>query len=179
VNDVHYSNLREPERPLVYLPAAQFAGTQSEPLVLFVRTVGAPGDLTELVQREIRASGQTVAIRNVTEMANAINNSLAYQVAGRTTEIGTRMALGARATGVLWLVMRQSLVLLSIGFVVGVPLALFAARALAAQLFGVSAFDPWSLSGALIVLTLAGVLATLLPARRATRVDPLTALRAS
>jgi ABC-type antimicrobial peptide transport system permease subunit len=154
------------------------------------------------------ASGQTVVIRNVADMQTAINASLirermaailgtlfgllalalaalglygviAYQVAGRTTEIGTRMALGARTRVVLWLVLRQSIVLLVIGFMVGVPLALLAARALGTQLFGVRAFDPVTLAGALLVLTITGIAASLLPARRATRVDPMTALRAS
>jgi ABC-type antimicrobial peptide transport system permease subunit len=104
---------------------------------------------------------------------------IAYQVAGRTTEIGTRMALGARKSGVLWLVLRQSIVMLGIGFLIGVPLALLAARALGTQLFGVRAMDPVTLGGALLVLTITGVFASLLPARRATRVDPMTALRAS
>ena len=148
-----------------------------------------------------------MSIRQVTDMQSAIDQSLirermaailgtlfgvlalalaalglygviAYQVAGRTMEIGTRMALGARAGLVLWLVLRQSVALLAIGFVVGVPLALLAARALGTQLFGVRAFDPVTLGGALLVLTITGILASLMPARRATRVDPLTALRA-
>jgi putative ABC transport system permease protein len=208
VEDARYSNLRNPEMPILYLSSAQKAGTAAEPLVLLVRTAGAPADLAELVQREMLASGQTVVIRNVADMQTAINASLirermaailgtlfgllalalaalglygviAYQVAGRTTEIGTRMALGARSSRVVWLVLRQSIVLLVIGFMVGVPLALLAARALGTQLFGVRAFDPVTLGWALLVLTVTGMLASLLPARRATRVDPMTALRAS
>jgi predicted permease len=208
VDDVRYENLREPERPVIYLPSTQFAGAKSEPLVLMIRTAGDPGALADLVQSEIRASGYTVNIRQIAEMQKAMDQSLlreraaailgtlfgalalalaalglygviAYQVAGRTTEIGTRMALGARGAGVLWLVLRQSIALLTIGFAVGIPLALMAARALTAQLFGVRFFDPFTLGGALFVLTVAGAVATILPARRATRVDPLTALRAS
>ena len=139
VEDARYSNLRNPEIPYLYLSSAQKAGTEAEPLVLLVRTAGAPADLAELVQREMLASGQTVVIRNVADMQTAINASLvrermaailgtlfgllalalaalglygviAYQVAGRTTEIGTRMALGARSSRVVWLVLRQSMV---------------------------------------------------------------------
>ncbi|MGH7467980.1 MAG: ADOP family duplicated permease [Longimicrobiales bacterium] len=206
VGDARYANLRAPERPLLYLPSTQIAGTNSEPLVLLLRTSGDPRALTDLVQRELRASGQQVNIRELVTMREAVDRVLirermaailgtlfgllalslaalglygviAYQVAGRTKEIGTRMALGARSSGVLWLVLRQSITLLGLGFALGIPLALFAARALATQLFGVRAFDPLSLGAALLVLTAAGALASLLPARRATRVDPLTALR--
>jgi ABC-type antimicrobial peptide transport system permease subunit len=205
--DARYSNLRQPERAVLYLNPAQSIGRESAPLNLLLRTTGAPNDLAELVQRELKASGQAVTIRQVTDMQSAIDQSLirermaailgtlfgalalalaalglygviAYQVAGRTMEIGTRMALGARAGLVLWLVLRQSVALLAAGFVVGVPLALLAARALGTQLYGVRAFDPVTLGGALLVLTITGILASLLPARRATRVDPLTALRA-
>jgi predicted permease len=206
-NDARYANLRQEERPMLYLSSTQRAGDESEPLVLLLRTTGAPNDLADLVQREIRGSGQAVNVRVVTDMQSAIDNSLirermaailgtlfgalalalaalglygviAYQVAGRTMEIGTRMALGARAGLVLWLVLRQSIALLITGFLVGVPLALVAARALGTQLYGVRAFDPITLGGALLVLTITGILASLLPARRATRVEPLTALRA-
>ncbi|MGH8436302.1 MAG: ADOP family duplicated permease [Pseudomonas sp.] len=207
VSDARYANMRQEERPMLYLSPGQKVGAESEPLVLLLRTDGDPKDLADLVQRELRSSGQTVNIRQVTDMESAIHRSLirermaailgtlfgvvalalaalglygviAYQVAGRTMEIGTRMALGAGAGLVLWLVLRQSVALLATGFVVGVPLALLAARALGTQLFGVRTFDPATLGGALLVLTITGILASLLPARRATRVDPLTALRA-
>ena len=100
-------------------------------------------------------------------------------MAGRTAEIGTRVALGARPAGVIWLIMRQSFVLIALGFVIGVPLALLAARALRAQLFGVDPFDPLALAAPIATLAVAGILASLLPARRAVRINPLTALRSS
>jgi putative ABC transport system permease protein len=207
VGDARYANLREPERPLLYLPATQFAGGTSAPLVLVLRTTRDARALTDLVQRELRAGLAQVNIRSVVTMTEAVNRALsrermaailgtlfgvlalalaalglygliAYQVAGRTREIGTRMALGARGSRVVWLILRQSVMLLGLGFALGIPLALAAARAVSTQLFGVRSFDPLSLGGAVLVLTIAGALASLLPARRATRVDPLTALRA-
>ena len=205
VDDVRYANLREPEPPLMYLSPRQSIGEQSEPLILLLRTTGDPTGLADLVRREIIATGQTVDIRQIADMESAIDRSLirervaamlgtlfgvlalalaalglygviAYQVAGRTAEIGTRMALGARGASVLWLILRQSVALLATGFVIGVPLALLAARALGTQLFGVPAFDPVTLGGAMLALAITGMLASLIPARRATRVDPLAAL---
>jgi ABC-type antimicrobial peptide transport system permease subunit len=103
---------------------------------------------------------------------------MAYQVAGRTSEIGTRIVLGARPGSVLWLVLRQSLRMVVAGFVVGVPLALVAGRALGAQLFGIDPWDPATVAAAMLSLVLAGVIAILIPAIRAVRVDPVVALRA-
>ena len=102
---------------------------------------------------------------------------LAYLVDQRTSEIGVRMALGADRGDILRLVLRQGLVLAAIGIAVGLVGAVFAARAIANMLFGVSPFDPVTFAGIALALTMVAALACYLPARRATRVDPLTALR--
>jgi len=102
---------------------------------------------------------------------------LTYSVKRRTSEIGIRMALGAERMQVLWMILRETLYAVAIGIAAGVPLALAATRLLRSQLFGVSATDPMSLIGAIVCLIGAGLVAAYLPARQATAVDPMVALR--
>jgi hypothetical protein len=101
-----------------------------------------------------------------------------YQVTERTTEIGIRMALGAQATTVLGMVMRQALGVVGVGLVVGVPLSILSRRAVSSQLYGVAPYDIWALAVATGSLILVAIAASFIPARRAISVDPLTALRA-
>jgi ABC-type antimicrobial peptide transport system permease subunit len=103
---------------------------------------------------------------------------IAYAVSRRTREIGIRMALGARATTVVGLVMKQGLGLTAIGVAVGALLSLGAAKAIAGALYGVSFLDPLTWSSAIATLFAVAVLANLVPARRAAVVDPSAALRA-
>ncbi len=100
-----------------------------------------------------------------------------YSVVRRTNEIGVRIALGAPRAGVLWMVLRESLVLLAIGIAVGLPAMLAACRAVQAGLFGLGPWDPLTLAGAVLIIALVTLMAALLPARRATKVDPVVALR--
>jgi ABC-type antimicrobial peptide transport system permease subunit len=102
---------------------------------------------------------------------------MAHGVARRTNEIGIRMALGARGGNIAWMILRETLYLVLAGLLIGVPAALLGARLVSAQLFGMSPTDPITLVGAAMVLTLVALLAGYLPARRASRVNPLTALR--
>jgi ABC-type antimicrobial peptide transport system permease subunit len=95
----------------------------------------------------------------------------------RTREIGVRMAVGATARGVRWLVLRQALLLLALGLAVGLPAALAASHLLEGLLFGVTPTDPLTLGFPTFVLVAAVVLAADLPARRAARIDPMSALR--
>jgi ABC-type antimicrobial peptide transport system permease subunit len=87
------------------------------------------------------------------------------------------MALGARAGSIAWMILRETLVLVLIGLVIGVPTALFAARFVSSQLFGLQSADPAALISAAVVLTVVALGAGYFPARRASRVNPLTALR--
>ena len=101
----------------------------------------------------------------------------AYSVTQRTQEIGVRMALGARAGQVSWLVLRQGLVQLVIGLVLGTAGALLAAPVLQTLLVQIKPTDPITLAGIGLLFTAVTVCACLIPARRATKLDPLTALR--
>jgi ABC-type antimicrobial peptide transport system permease subunit len=103
--------------------------------------------------------------------------TLAYRVNQRITEIGLRMALGAQRRQVLWMVVRESLVLSLIGVVIGLPLALVVARLLRSMLFNLSPGDPLSFVAALLGIALVTLAASAIPARRASSVDPMVALR--
>ncbi len=102
---------------------------------------------------------------------------LSYGVASRTNEIGIRMALGAKTWNVLTLILREAVLLVVVGLAVGIPLALYAARFASSLLFDLSPSDPVSLSIAGAVLLVVALVAGYVPARRATKVDPLVALR--
>jgi ABC-type antimicrobial peptide transport system permease subunit len=102
---------------------------------------------------------------------------LAYTTTRRTHEIGIRMALGAKSSDVLLMVIRTGLILVGIGVALGLIVSLALGRVIATQLWGVSAYDPWTLVSVPAVLLLISLLACWLPARRAARVDPLVALR--
>jgi ABC-type antimicrobial peptide transport system permease subunit len=102
---------------------------------------------------------------------------MAYAVARRTSEIGIRLALGARRDHILWLVLRETLSLTLAGMAVGVPLALWAAQYAKSALFGVGAADPLTIAATLATLIGVALLAGYIPARRALRVDPMMALR--
>jgi predicted permease len=102
---------------------------------------------------------------------------MSYNVVQRTAEIGVRIALGAQLEAVVWMILRESLILLATGVGLGLPLTLAAAGAIRNQLFGLSALDPITFAIAIGVVSAMTVLATWLPARRAARINPLTALR--
>ena len=102
---------------------------------------------------------------------------MAYATSGRTNEIGIRMALGAQRGGILWLVLRESLLLVLIGTAIGVPLVFAAGKWISSLLFGLRPADPVALASAIALMFVVALLASYIPARRATRVDPITALR--
>jgi putative ABC transport system permease protein len=102
---------------------------------------------------------------------------LAYTTTRRTQEIGIRMALGAEGSDVQGMVIRMGLRLVGIGVLLGLIVSVAIGRVIATQLWGVSAYDPWTLVSVPLVLLLTGLVACWLPARRASHVDPLVALR--
>lgn len=101
----------------------------------------------------------------------------AYSVARRTREIGIRMALGAQRTTVQWMILREGSIMLAAGLAAGLLLAFATARLVSALLYEVSALDPVAFTVATLLLAAAGLLATWLPAQRATRISPMAALR--
>jgi ABC-type antimicrobial peptide transport system permease subunit len=102
---------------------------------------------------------------------------MAYNVGRRTREIGIRIALGAPSPSVLWLVMREVLVILGLGVAVALPVAWGLARLVQSQLYGIAPNDPLSMAVATLAIALVAALAGYIPALRATRIDPIRALR--
>jgi ABC-type antimicrobial peptide transport system permease subunit len=102
---------------------------------------------------------------------------MTWTIARRTREIGVRMALGERPRGIFRLVLRDTLMMVTLGIAIGIPLALAATRLIRGLLFGVGAADPLVILAASILLIAVATLAGFLPARRAARVDPMIALR--
>jgi ABC-type antimicrobial peptide transport system permease subunit len=100
-----------------------------------------------------------------------------YAVARRTSEIGLRMALGADRSNVVRMVLRGAFLQVGLGLALGIPVALLGARLMADQLYGVRSYDPWSLSIAVVVLSMAAAIAGFIPARRAASIEPMEALR--
>jgi ABC-type antimicrobial peptide transport system permease subunit len=102
---------------------------------------------------------------------------MAFMVARRTKEIGLRMALGAPQTQVIWMVMRETALLVAAGLAIGIPTAFALSKYVSTQLYGVKATDIVSAAGALIILAVVAAGAGFLPARRASTIDPIQALR--
>src|SRR5262249_6755323 len=205
VKDVKYTSLRNEGRPMFYLPFSQ-SDTRGAQMTLVVRTAGDPTSVAAAVRREARAMDHAMPVFEVETLATQVAASLregrllatlssgfgllalllsclglygilSYAVARRMQEIGIRMALGADRRDVLWLVLRDALRLVLLGVALGIPAALAVARLISSQLFGISAADPVAISLATMALLAIAAVACYLPARRATRVDPLVALR--
>jgi putative ABC transport system permease protein len=203
VRDVHQKALDEAPYPQMYAPYAQFP---SRGMTLIARTSSDPSALAPAIRNELSAMDKDQPLYNVRTMEQVMSESIArqrfsmlliaifagvglvlasvgiygvmsYVVAQRTHEIGVRMALGASAQDVLKMVVRQGMILALIGTGLGLGAAFLLSRLITSLLFNVSATDP--LTYALISSLLIGValLACYIPARRATRVDPMTALR--
>jgi predicted permease len=102
---------------------------------------------------------------------------MAFVVARRRKELGIRLALGAQPTGVIWMVMREVVALLAIGLAVGIPAAWALGRYVSGVLYGIEPNDPWIAGSTMAMLTVVSVLAGLIPAHRASRIDPILALR--
>ena len=204
VGDVRGHAVAEPAAPAIYIPHSQHpdvfvpslivrSALPADAIAPAIRQRIAEYDPTLLVQR-IRPMGDVVsgalarprfnlvllgsfAIVALALSGIGIYGVLAYLVSQRTREIGIRMALGARAADVLRLVIREGMRPVTAGAVAGMGMALLATRAIRSLLFGVTPLDPVSFVAAPVVLASVALLACYLPARRATRVDPLVALR--
>jgi predicted permease len=141
-------------------------------------TVGQLLDNVTVGERFLAALTNVFAALALLLASAGVFGVMSYQVTQRTREIGVRMALGARPADAVWLVLRRALIVAGIGAAGGTALALAAAHAVRAQLYGVSAANPLVLAFAAAVLVSVAIVAALLPSRRAALVDPLTALRA-
>jgi predicted permease len=204
VGDAKYGTVRERPRAMVFYPMWQKPARTSS--VLHVRTAVEPTAVAPSIQREIQALDSEAMISEIRTLPQVIRSQLredrmfatlasffallalalgaigiygivAYRVARRTAEIGVRMALGAQKSDVLWLIMRETLVLLAAGAAIGIPAALAAARLVKSQLFALDPWDPLTIAAASVVLFAAGALAGFLPAQRAASVEPTVALR--
>ena len=172
--------LRLHGEPLAILPAARKALQQIDPNLPLIEP------MTQRAQYETTISNQLLFARlagffgllAVVLVATGLYGTLAYRVNNRTVEIGVRMAVGAQRGQVVWMVLRDSLLLTAIGVGIGIPLAALVAKALTASLYGVKPWDAATYAFAISGVALVAVAASMVPARRAANVDPLTALRA-
>jgi predicted permease len=172
--------LRVHGAPLAILPAARKAVQQIDPNLPLIRP------LTQRAQYDLTISNQVLFARlagcfgllAVALVATGLYGTLAYRVNNRTAEIGIRMAMGARRGQVLWMILRESLVLTALGVVTGIPAAILVGRALASSLYGVQPLDGASYLLAIVGVASVALAASALPARRAASIEPLTALRA-
>jgi predicted permease len=142
-----------------------------------LKTLAAQLDQTLLTERLVAMLSAGFGALATFLASIGLYGVMAFVVARRTKEIGLRMALGARRRSVLWLVMKEVLLLFGVGLAVGLPAALALGRYVAAQLYGVEPGDPAIAAAAVGLLALVAVLAGTLPAQHASRIDPLTALR--
>jgi len=140
-------------------------------------TLGGQLDETLLTERLIALLSAGFGLLATLLAALGLYGVMAFVVARRTKELGVRMALGAQASSVIWLVMRDVLLLLVLGLAVGIPAAIGLGRFVATQLYGIKANDPSIAGASMIVLIVVAALAGFIPARRASRIDPILALR--
>jgi len=203
VRNTVVNNIGEEPQPLAYLPLAQ---NYSPAVVMQVRTSGRPEAVISTVRAQVQSLDSNLALTNVQTIGELLSQGLwaprmgaallavfgalalilsiigvygvlSYSVNQQTREIGIRMAMGAQTSRVLRLVVGQGMRLAAAGLAVGLLVAFAVMRLMGTLLFGVSAHDPLTFGAVSLVLALAAVLACYIPARRATKVDPIVALR--
>lgn len=145
--------------------------------VFNVKTLHQQANETHYIDRMISFLSAAFGLLATLLAAVGLYGVMSYAVARRTKEIGIRIALGAPSKDVLWSVMREVLLLSAIGIAVAIPIALGLGRYIQSQLYGLQALDPVTISVCVFLLAAVSSLAGWIPAHRATRVDPITALR--
>jgi predicted permease len=204
VKSVRSLTLRETPPRYAYLPYSQDESLTQ--LTFYVRAAGAEAPLAGAIRETVRRLDGNLPVFDMKSMEAQVAESLfvermvawlsvafgalatllaaiglygvmSYAVARRTREIGIRMALGAEPSGVLWLILSEVALLSAVGVLTGLLTAFFAARRVESQLFGLTPMDPITLGSAVALLLTVALLAGFVPARRATRIDPLLALR--
>jgi predicted permease len=206
VRDVRHRVPEDRPVESVYIPYTQSPPEGLGQMNLMVRTAASPGAVVDAMRRTVQSIDRNLPLVGVQTQAEEIDDAfgdqrslatlltvfgavtlmltaigvygtMAYAVGRRTRELGIRMALGAGTDRVRWMVLRQALVLVLAGVAIGIPVAVAASRLIASMLFGLTASDPVSIAGAIVGMVATAALATWIPARRATQVDPLRALR--
>jgi predicted permease len=201
VADSLYEGPREGVRRQVFIPAW---GRNSA--VFYVRTAHSSSEAYGQIRREVKALDGSLPVYSMKTLESQLDETLltdrliallsagfgllatllasiglygvmAFVVARRRKELGIRLALGAQTGLVFWIVMREVLLLLAIGLVLGVPSGMALGKYVASTLYGIQPRDPWMAGGTIIVLTLVSTAAGLIPAYRASRIDPILALR--
>jgi predicted permease len=208
VDDVRHRGVTEPVEPEIYLYREPHDNQVSLAPTLIVRTRGDPASLAPTLRAIVRAQDPSVVVDSVMTMEDRVLTGLArprlyavllagfaglalliaavglfgvmsYTVAQRSRELAVRSALGARRSDIVRLVLREGLVLTIVGLAAGLLLSAWLTRTIAALLYGVSEHDPLTYAAVPIVLLLAAALACIVPARRASRLDPLQVLKTS
>lgn len=203
VADSKYYDLREHAEPMAFFSLWQKPTTEIE---LLVRSAAAASGVAAEIRQALKQVSSKLPIIEITTLNHQIEHSLdqqkmittlcsifgllalilasvgiygmlAYSVTAKTTEIGIRMAIGAQRRNVVWMVLRDSLILIALGVVVGMPIALGATAWLKSFLFGVREADPVASAAAVFLILSLALLASYLPARRAAKIDPMRALR--
>ncbi len=165
--------------PLAILPSAGKVVRQLDPNLPLIDPITQRAQYETTIARQLlfaRLAG-FFGLLAVVLIATGLYGTLAYRVNNRTVEIGVRLAVGAQRSQVLWMVLRDSLILTAVGVAAGLPLALFVGKALRSALYGVTPFDSITYLAAAVIVTIVAMAASAIPARRAATVDPLTALR--
>jgi predicted permease len=205
VADAKYNDLREKARPRVYAPLFNPLWDQTA-AVYEVRTYADPASVSAALRQAVKETSASLPPVEINTMSGLVDESLqtdrfierlsaafgvlalvlasiglygimAYTVARRTRDIGIRLALGAEPGNILRQVLRETLTLVLLGFLIGVPIAIGGTHFVRSMLFGLGVADPMAISFAALTLACVAAVAGFLPARRASRVDPMIALR--
>jgi predicted permease len=203
VQDAKYDDLREATPSMAYLPISPVEGLPSS---IEVRTVGQASGVALQVRQILNQVNPNIILRSIETLEGQIDETLlqerlftkvlgffgllalglacvglygimSYAVVCRTNEIGVRLALGSEPSDVLRMVLRETMLLVLVGIAIGVPVALAATRLLSSLLFGLTPGDPATILLGMLVMATVALFAGYLPARKASRVDPMVALR--
>jgi predicted permease len=178
IGEMHVE-MRVHGEPLAILPAARRVVQQMDPNLPLIRPTTQQAQFDTTISEQVlfaRLAG-FFGLLAVVLVATGLYGTLAYRVNMRTAEIGVRMAVGARREQVVWMILKDSLLLTAVGVVMGVPLAMLVGRALTSSLYGVKPLDTVSYLLAVVGEAVVALAASAVPAGRAAGIDPITALR--